>query len=131
MCTWRVFALTGASAISLVPRPKDRTRLLSSAHLYVAFLYRHAGRELGILVSRGYLSSFSSSTPCFLLCSGLTQPVLFLVCCCNSAERCHVPDSTFLFEAPPLFAWVTLRTRLCHIDDPLSFTSRTSMSTTP
>ena len=27
-------------------------------------------------------------------------------------------DSTFLFEAPPLFAWVTLRARLCHIDDP-------------
>ena len=26
-------------------------------------------------------------------------------------------DSTFLFEARPLFAWVTSRTRLCHIDD--------------
>ena len=26
-------------------------------------------------------------------------------------------NSTFLFEAPPLFAWVTSRTRLCHIDD--------------
>ena len=26
-------------------------------------------------------------------------------------------DSTFLFEAPPLFARVTSRTRLCHIDD--------------
>ena len=25
--------------------------------------------------------------------------------------------STFLFEARPLFAWVTSRTRLCHIDD--------------
>ena len=33
-------------------------------------------------------------------------------------------DSTFLFEAPPLFAWVTSRTRLCHIDDPRSFTLR-------
>ena len=26
-------------------------------------------------------------------------------------------DSTFFFEAPLLFAWVTSRTRLCHIDD--------------
>ena len=26
-------------------------------------------------------------------------------------------NSTFLFEACPLLAWVTSRTRLCHIDD--------------
>ena len=42
-----------------------------------------AGNE-ATLVSRGYLSSCSSSTPCFLLCPGLTQPVLYLLCCFNS-----------------------------------------------
>ena len=77
------------------------------------------------LVLLGYLSSCSSSTPCFLLCPGRTQPVLILVCCFNSAL------SAVTFDAPPLFAWVTSRTRLCHIDDPRSFTSRTSISTTP
>ena len=45
-----------------------------------------AGNET-TLVSRGYLSSCSSSTPWFLLCPRLTQPVF---CCFNSAERCHV-----------------------------------------
>ena len=75
--------------------------------------WARAGNET-TLVSRGYLSSCSSSTPWFLLCPGLTQPVF---CCFNSAERCHVRYSMFLFGAPPLFAWVTSRTRLCHIDD--------------
>ena len=54
-----IFALmhliSGASAVSLVPRPEDRTRLLSSslrqfsgpAQLSVAFLYWNAGRRLG------------------------------------------------------------------------------------
>ena len=69
------YLISGPSAVSLVPRPEDR--LLSSS-----------------------LRSFSGP-PCFLLCPGLTQPVL---CCFN-------------FEAPPLFARVTSRTRLCYIDD--------------
>ena len=74
-----------------------------------------AGNE-AILVSRGYLSSCSSSTPCFLLCPGLTQPVLYLVCCFNSVPGA-VSRSILRFSDRPLFAWVTSRTRLCHIDD--------------
>ena len=52
--------ISDASAVSLVPRPEDRTRLLSSsqivlrpAQLSVAFLYRNAGQELG---TGGYIS---------------------------------------------------------------------------
>ena len=36
------------------------------------------------------LRSCTSSTPCFLFCPGLTQPVLFLLCCFNSAACCQV-----------------------------------------
>ena len=81
-----------------------------------------AGNE-ATLVLLGYLSSCSSSTPCFLLCPGLTQPVLFLVCCFNSTGHCHIQFYRFLFEAPLLFAWVISRTRLYHINDPRSFTN--------
>ena len=44
----------------------------------------------GTLVWRDYLSSCTSSTPCFLFCPGRTRPVLFLLCCFNSVARCHV-----------------------------------------
>ena len=84
------------------------------------------------LVSLGYLSSCSSSTPCFLLCPGRTQPnAVFGDGAVSTGQSAVTFVSTFLFEAPPLFAWVTSRTRLCHIDDPRSFTLRTSTSTTP
>ena len=103
ICT---YLISGASAVSLVPRPEDR--LFSSS-----------------------LRSFSGPA-CFLLCPGLTQPVLFQ----QRTGSAVTFDSTFLFEAPPLFARVTSRTRLCHIDDrppKLHFenSSRTSISTTP
>ena len=76
--------ISGASAVSLVPRPEDR--LFSSS-----------------------LRSFSGP-PCFLYsaCALLFQ---------QRAGSAVTFDSTFLFEAPPLFARVTSRTRLCHIDD--------------
>ena len=118
-----IHLISGASAVSLIPRPEDRTRLLSSSlklfsgppsspSLFCTRQKMAGNRRLHYsLVSLGYLSSCSSSTPYVL--HGRTQPVLFLVCCFNSEF-----DSTFLFEAPPLFAWVTLRARLCHIDDP-------------
>ena len=82
------------SAVSLVPRPEDRTKLLSSSlrsfsglpssqSLFCTGMLGGGGNG-ATLVSRGYLSSCSSSTPCFLLCPGLTQPVLYLLCCFNS-----------------------------------------------
>ena len=70
----RTHLSSGASAVSLVPRPA----LLS-------------------LMSRAY------SARALLFQQRAGSAVTF--------------DSTFLFEAPPLFAWVTSRTRLCHIDD--------------
>ena len=92
--------------------------------------HRNAGRELGtgdyVSLARLPQKLLNQHALLSLLCPGRTQPVLFLVCCFKSAVTF---DSTFLFEAPPLFAWVTLRTRLCHIDDPRSFTLRTSTST--
>ena len=48
---------------------------------------------LGGACERGYidyLSSCTSSTPCFFFCPGLTQPVFFLLCSFNSTARCHV-----------------------------------------
>ena len=50
----RTHLISGASAVSLILRPEDRTRLLSSslrsfsgpAQLSIAFLYRNAGRGL-------------------------------------------------------------------------------------
>ena len=128
-CT-RTHLISGASAVSLVPRPEDRTRLLSSSlrsfsgppsspSLFCTGMLGGSWEPEATLVLLGYLSSCSSSTPCFLFCPGRTQPVLILVCCFNSAL------SAVTFDAPPLFAWVTSRTRLCHIDDPRSFTSRT------
>ena len=85
----RTHLISGASAVSLVPRPEDR--LLSSS-----------------------LRSFSDP-PCFLLCPGLTQSCGLLFQ--QRAGSAVTFDSTFPFEAPPLFAWVTSRTRLCHIND--------------
>ena len=84
--------ISSASAVSLVPRPEDRTRLLSSSlgsfsgppsssSLFWTGMLGGGWKPEATLVSLGYLSSCSSSTPCFLLCPGHTQPVLFLVCC--------------------------------------------------
>ena len=77
------------------------------------------GGNEATLVSRGYLSSCSSSTPCFLLCPGLTYSTcaVFALLFQQRAGSGVTFDSTFLFEARPLFAWVTSRTRLCHVDD--------------
>ena len=74
----RTHLISGASAVSLVPRPEDRTRLLSSS-----------------------FRSFSDP-PCLLYSAAL----LFQ----QRAGSAVTFDSTFLFEAPPLFARVTSRT---------------------
>ena len=71
--------------------------------------HRNAGRELGtgdyVSLARLPQQLLNQHALLSLLCPGRTQPVLFLVCCFKSAVTF---DSTFLFEAPPLFAWVTL-----------------------
>ena len=91
-----------------------------------------AGNE-ATLVSRGYLSSCSSSTPCFLLCPGLTQPVLYLLCCFNSVpgavSRLILRFSLRLVRCLRR----SLREPDCAMStiDPRSFTLRTSISTTP
>ena len=118
----RTHLISSASAVSLIPRPEDRTRLLSSSlgsfSGPLSFPSVFYTGMLGGGWERGYLSSCSSSTPCFLLCPGLTQLVLYFGLLFQQRTGCVVTfDSTFLFEARPLFAWVTSRTRLCHIDD--------------
>ena len=84
------------------------------------------------LVSRGHLSSCSSSTPCFLLCPGLTQPVLYLFCCLNSVPGA-LSRSILCFSLRLLRCLRgSLREHDCATStiDPRSFTLRTSISTT-
>ena len=100
----RTHLISGASAVSLVPRPEDR--LLSSS-----------------------LRSFSDP-PCFLLCPGLTQPV---VCCFNSVPGA-LSHSILRFPLRLLRCLRgSLREHDCAIStiDPRSFTLRISISTTP
>ena len=134
--------VSGASAVSLVPRPEDRTKLLSSSlrsfsgppssqSLFCTGMLGGGGNG-ATLVSRGYLSSCSSSTPCFLLCPGLTQPVLYLLCCFNSVPGA-LSHSILRFSLRLLRCLRgSLREHDCAIStiDPRSFTLRTSISTT-
>ena len=91
--------ISSASAVRLVPRPEDRTQLLSSSLRSFSGptqLLPFCGKMLGgpgnepILVSRDYLSNRTSSTPHFLICPGRTQPVFFLLCFFDSTASCHV-----------------------------------------
>ena len=138
----RTHLISGASAVSPVPRPKDWTRLLSSS-----------------------LRSSPPSSPS-LFCAGM----LVGACERSYSSLVRLPQQlheqhgllsllTWAYSACVLFAllfqrhstlsrsilrfsfrllrclWgplrVTLRTQLCHIDDPRSFTSQTSTSNTP
>ena len=133
----RTHLISSASAVSLVPRPEDRTRLLSSS--LGSFSGPPSSPSLfytGMLGGgweRGYLSSCSSSTPCFLLCPGLTQPVLYLLCCFNSVPG--AVSRSILRSSLRLVRCLrgSLREHDCAIStiDPRSFTLRTSISTTP
>ena len=89
----------GASAVRVVPRPEDRTQLLSSSLRSFSGptqLLPFCGEMLGRVWERGCISlarlpqHSTSSTPCFLFCPGRTQPVFFLLCCFDSAASCHV-----------------------------------------
>ena len=94
----RTHLISGASAVSLVPRPEDRTRLLSS----IVLRPRPAPSlfctgMLGGAWERGYISLarlpqqlHDRHVLLSFFCPGLTQPAFFLFCCFNSATRCHV-----------------------------------------
>ena len=76
----------GYSAIAVV---LDCSQALPSSPLL--FCSRVLGGACEQVVSRDYLSSCTCSSPCFLSCPGLTQPVFFLLCCFNGTARYHVP----------------------------------------
>ena len=91
------------------------------------FCTRMLGRacERGYISLGDYLSSCMSSTPCFLFCPGLTQPLSFLLCIFNSAARCDIRFYAVSLSGSSVVCGVlrvTSRTRLCHIDGPQSFT---------
>ena len=97
--------ISGASAVNLIPRPEDWTRLHidrsqappSSLSLFFAGMLGGACEQF----SRNYLSSCMTSMPCFLFCPGLTQPVFFAL-----LFQWHSVLSgltLFLFQAPLLF----------------------------
>ena len=134
----RTHLISSASAVSLVPRPEDRTRLLSSSRgsfsgppsspslFYTGML--GGGWERGYI----YLSSCSSSTPCFLLYPGLTQPVLYLLCCFNSVPGA-LSRSILRFSLRLVRCLRgSFREHDCATStiDPRSFTLRTSISST-
>ena len=62
----------------------------SSPSLFCAGLLGRACERSYSGLARLYTSAAArSSTPCFLFCHGLTQPVFFLLVCFNSTVRCH------------------------------------------
>ena len=137
----RTHLISSASAVSLVPRPEDRTKLLSSSSSRSFSGPPSSPSLFCTLVSLGYLSRSFSGPPqlsvAFLYISLARLPqqlleqhaLLSLMSWAYSACAVFALlfqqrggsavtfNSTFLFEAPPLFVWVTSRTRLCHIND--------------
>ena len=120
----RTHLISSASAVSLVPRPEDRTRLLSSS------LRSFSGRPsspplfctgmLGGGWERDYIS-LARLPQQLLKQHALLSLMSWAYSACvlpavSTAQSAVTFDSTFLFRAPPLFAWVTSRTRLCHIN---------------
>ena len=123
----RTHLISGASAVSLVPRPEDRTKLLSSSLRWFSgppsspSLF--CAGMLGGGWERGYISLARLPQQLLkqhALLSLMSWALILSLCCICSAVSIQwrvTFDSTFLFEARPLFAWVTSRTQLCHIDD--------------
>ena len=122
----RTYLISGASAVSLVPRPEDR--LLSSS------LGSFSGPPstpsifctgmLGGGLEQGYISLarppqqlLEQHALLSLMSLAYSACTVFVLLFQQRAGSAVTFDSTFLFEASPLFAWVTSRTRLCHIDD--------------
>ena len=92
----RTHLISSASAVnSIVPRPEDWMRLLNVVldcprPALRCFSVPECWADEATVVLQDYLSSCTSSTPCFLFWPGLTQPVFFLLCCFSGAVRCHV-----------------------------------------
>ena len=125
----RTHLISGVSAVSLVPRPEDKTRLLSGS------LRSFSGPPstpslfctgmLGGGWERGYISLarlpqqlLEQHALLYLMSWAYSACAVFVLLFQPERAGSAVTfDSTFLFEAPPLFAWVTSRIRLCHIDD--------------
>ena len=123
--------ISGASAISLVPRPEDWTRLLSNssslrlfsgpAQLSVAFLFQNAGRGLltnsltrppqQLHVQHALLSLLSWAYSACVLFALLFQRH-------SALSRSILRFSFRLLHCLRGPSRVTSRTRLCHIDNP-------------
>ena len=89
--------ISGASAVSLVPRPEDWTRLLSSSLRSSqappsSALCRFSVPECwaGSVNEARETTSAAARAPCLAFSFVLTQPVFFLLCCFNGAAHCQV-----------------------------------------
>ena len=139
VCT-RTHLISGASAVSLVHRPEDRTRLLSSIVLRprpAPSLF--CAGMLGGAWERGYISLARLPQQLheqhvllsFFLSWAYSACILFVLL---FQQRGALSRSILRFSFRLLHCLrspsrVTSRTRLCHIDDPRSFTSKTFVST--
>ena len=137
----RTHLISGASAVSLVPRPEDRTRLLSSSlRLFSgppsspSLLYRNdgGGWERGYISLARLLSSCLSSTPCFPLCPGLAYSACSVFALLFQQRRPGALSRSILRFSLRLLRCFrgSLREHNCAIStiDPRSFTLRTSIS---
>ena len=95
----RTHLISSASAVSLVSRPEDRTRLLSSSlrlfsgstQLPVAFLYRNAGRRLGTRLHQSHETTSAAARAAHLAFSyvlGVLSLCCFLLCCFVHVTAC-------------------------------------------
>ena len=132
MCTWRVFALIWSPVPQqLASFPGPKTGWGYSAVVFDRFQARPALRRFSIPEcwargwERGYISLarlpqqlleqhalLSLMSWAYSACAAV-----FVLLFQQRAGSGVTFDSTFLFEARPLFAWVTSRTRLCHVND--------------
>ena len=124
----RTHLISSASAVSLVPRPEDRTRLLSGSLGSFSGLPSSPSLfytgMLGGGWERGYISLarlpqqlLKQHALLSLMSWAYSTCAVFALLFQQRAGSGVTFDSTFLFEARPLFAWVTSRTRLYHVDD--------------
>ena len=123
----RTHLISGASAVSLVPKPEDRTRQLSSSRgsfsgppsspslFYTGML--GGGWERGYISLARQPQQLLEQHALLSLMSWAYSTCAVFTIFQQRAGSGVTFDSTFLFEGCRLFAWVTSRTRLCHIDD--------------
>ena len=140
MCTWHVFTLIWSlEPQQLTSFPGLKT---GQGYTWIVLKPRPALCHFSLLecwtgpVNDSRKTTSAAAWParlCFPFCPGLTQPVFFaLLFQWHSVLSCLTLCFSFRLLC---YLWgtlrVTLRTRLCHIYDPRSFTSWTSISTIP